>query len=183
MMTDATLFFVPPGAPLSLVGAAGQSIPSPNLVDILSLGAGIAPASIIGTSYPTFGSDSGIGGDKPQIEVVLGTQPVTSNSCTLNVALQGAADSGLAGGYQPGTWQTLVETGPMTAAQLTSGAVVARFDYPPAFPNNLRPRFYRLLFQVPATGSFTAGTISFATIALVRDDTANLLAQNNYTVA
>ena len=183
MITDATVAFVPPGSPLSLVAAAGVYVPSPGVIDILGIGVGLAPTSIIGTVSATFGSDAGLGMDKPQIEVVIGTPPTTGNAATLNVALQGAPDTGLAGGYQPGTWQTLVETGPMTVAQLTAGTICARFDYPPAFPANLRPRYYRLLFQVPVATNFTAGTVAFATIALVRDDLGNFYAQNNYTVA
>ena len=106
----------------------------------------------------------------------------TANSCTLNVALQVAPDTGAAGGYQPGTWQTINETGPMTAAQLTANQVI-RMDWSAVFPASARPRFVRLYFQVPAATNFTAGTIQSAFVTLVRDDQANKYTPNNYVVA
>jgi hypothetical protein len=181
MRSDALLALVPIGAPLSLVGAAGVSIPSPNVIDLLGQGVGQAPANIIGNAA-LFGEDAGIGGIRPQLNVTVGTSLVTATAATLNAAIQGAADTGAGGNYQPGTWQTLEETGPLTAAQLVSGVLLARFDFPPAFPSNLRPRFIRLLFQIPTGTSFTAGTVASAIVTLVRDDQANKYQPNNYTV-
>jgi hypothetical protein len=184
MMTDAALAFVPIGYNLSLVSTAGNSIPSPMTIDILGQGAGTAPANIIGNALNgVFGADTGVGGLKaPQINIVIGTAPTTSNSCTLDVAFQGAEDTGATGGYLPGTWQTFNETGPMTVANLTAGTVV-RLDWPPAFPAGFNPRFLRLLFQVPTAENFTAGTISSALPVMVRDDQSNKFAAKNFVVA
>lgn len=181
MLTDALVSFVLPGSNVSLAGAAGVALPLGQVYDILGQGVGQAPQNIIGNAA-LFGSDMGIGAIKPQVEVVIGTLPVTANAATLNIAFQGAPDTGLAGGYQPGAWQTLVETGPMTVAQLPSGQIVARFDFPPAFPANLNPRYLRLLAQVPAAENFTAGTISSAVVTMVRDDLSNKFTPNNYQV-
>ena len=179
MRSDASLAFVPIGAPMSLVGGAGVSLPSPITLDELGQGVGTAPANIIGNAS-TFGADLGIGGRRAQIDVAIGVAAASAGACTLNLAFQGAADTGAAGGYQPGPWQTFVETGPLTVAQLTVGQVIARFDWAAAFPANFRPRFVRLLAQIPAGLSFTAGTIAYAIVTTVRDDQANKLAANNY---
>lgn len=187
MLLDALISFVPVGGNLSLVGGAGISIPSLLVYDILGLGVGVGPntatnpGSIIGNAS-VFGSDVGIGAIKPQVEAVIGTALTTGNAATLNVAFQGAQDTGSAGGFLPGAWQTFVETGPITAAQGTAGQVVARFDFPPAFPPGFNPRFLRLLFQVPAATNFTAGTISSAIVSMVRDDQSNRFAAANFQV-
>jgi hypothetical protein len=186
MRSDALLAFVPLGSPLSLVGGAGVAIPSPNVIDLLGAGVGVAPPSIIGNAA-LFGTDMGIGGARPELEVAIGTAVTTGNSATLNVALQAAADQGAAGNYQPGTWQTIVETGGMAVANLTAGQVIARFPWLPVFPSTLRPRFLRLLFSpIKSDGTavnFTAGTIAFALVTTVRDDLANKQAAKNYSVA
>lgn len=181
MLLDSLMNFVPVGFNQSLVGAAGVAIPSVNTYDILGVGVGQAPPNIIG-NVNIFGSDTGIGDQRPLVEVLMGIAAVTANSATLNIAFQGAPDTGLAGGYQPGTWQTFVETGPLTAAQLIAGAKLARFDWPPAFPEGLNPRYLRLLFQVLAATNFTAGTISAAIVTMARDDQANKFAAKNFTV-
>ncbi len=182
MILDSLLSFVPVGSALSLVAGAGVDIPSTNVIDLLGSGVGTEPHNIIGNAA-TFGADAGIGAVKPQVEVIIGTGLVTGGGATLNVAFQAAADQGAAGAYQPGTWQTLVETGEMTAAQLVASAICARFDFPPVFPLTLRPRYLRLLFQVPAGLTFTAGTISAALVTMVRDDLAQRQATKNFTVA
>lgn len=182
MMTDASISFVPIGFPLSLVGASGISIPSSQIIDILGQGAGTAPVNIIGNAS-VFGSDTGVGGLKaPEINIVIGTAPTSAGACTLNVAFQGAQDTGSAGSYQPGAWQTFNETGAQTIANLAASTIL-RLDWPPAFPAGFQPRFLRLLFQVPAGLSFTAGTIASALPVFVRDDTANRYSQRNYVVA
>jgi hypothetical protein len=179
MLLDSSLSFVPLGSPLSLVAAAGVSIPS-NVLDILGQGVGQAPANIFGT--PTlYGGDVGIGHIRPELMVSIGVACTTSNSATLNAALQAAPDTGVTGNYQPGSWTTLVETGAIAAANLTAGQVIARFPFLPAFPANLRPRFLRLLFQVPAATNFTAGTIAYAVPTMTRDDIA--YGAKNFTVA
>lgn len=182
MRSDATLAFVPLGSPLSLVAGAGIGIPSAITLDLLGVGVGVAPQSIIGT-VSIFGTDFGIGSERPLLNIVIGTGLVTANSATLNLALQAAADQGVAGGYQPSTWRTLVETGPLTAAQCVANTRIARFDWPPAFPENLQPRYMRLLAQVPAATNFSAGTIAFALVTPARDDQANRYAARNYAVA
>jgi hypothetical protein len=51
--------------------------------------------------------------------------------------------------------------------------ILARFDFPPAFPANLNPRYPALLFT--PVGTFTAGTRQ-APVTMVRDDQANKFA-------
>lgn len=182
MITDALLAFVPIGGNLSVVAAAGVDTPS-NVIDLLGLGVGVLPAndSIIGNPT-TFGAPDamGVGGLRPELNVTIGTALATATSATLNAALQAAADDGTG---NPSTWQTLVETGELTAAQCAANTVIARFPWVPPFPANLRPRFLRLLFQVPAATLFTAGTIASALVVPCRDDQFNKFAAKNYTVA
>ena len=183
MILDGQLSFVPLGSVLSLVGAAGVSIPSTNVIDLLGAGVGVAPPNIIG-NVSLFGADVGVGGHlRPEIMCAIGTACATSNSATLNAALQAAPDTGAAGGYIPTTWTTIAETGAIAAANLTAGQIIARFPFLPAFPAGLRPRFLRLYFQIPTSTSFTAGTIGAAVVTLVRDDLAQKFAAKNYTVA
>lgn len=181
MRTDALNNLIQPGAPMSLVAGAGTNIASTPL-DLLGQGVGQAPANIIGTvANSQFGTDFGIGSDRPMLDIVIGTALATANGCTLNLALQAAPDTGTTGGYQPGTWQTLVETGPITAAQGVANTRIARFDWPPAFPETSPPpRYIRLLAQVPSGENFTAGTLAFAVVTLARDDQANKYAARNY---
>jgi len=181
MITDAQLAFVPIGSPLSCVGATGASFAS-GTVDLLGQGVGTAPAGIIGNAT-VFGSDPGIGGTRPQLDVAVGTAFVSGDSATLNCEVQYAPDSGVSGGYQPGTWQTVAETGPLTAAQLVANQIIARYDFPPAFPANARPRYMRLLFTTPTGTQFSAGTIAYAITVLVRDDQANKFQPGNFVVA
>lgn len=181
MILDSQLSFVPVGGNLSLVAAAGVSIPS-NVIDILGAGVGVAPPNIIG-NVTNFGADVGVGGITPQIEAVIGTACATGNAATLNVAYQAAPDSGSAGGYQPGTWTTIIETGPIAVAKLTAGQILARFDFMPSFPSNLNARYLRLLFQVASGTNFTAGTISSAVVTMIRDDQANRYASKNFQVS
>lgn len=181
MILDSQLAFIPLGGNLSLVAGAGINIPSPNTLDLLGVGVGQAPPNIIGNAT-LFGKDAGIGGKRPQIEVVLSTACTTANAATLNVAFQAAPDTGVGGGYLPGAWTTIEETGPIAVANLTAGQILARFDFQPAFTANLRPRYLRLLFQVPAATNFTAGVAGSAVVTMVRDDLANKFATKNYTV-
>ncbi len=177
MMTDALLNFVPIGGNLSIVAGAGVSTPS-NVIDLLGAGVGVAPPNIIG-NVTVFGEDTGIGSDRLLIIAATGTAAfVTANAATLNVAFQGAPDNGA---NQPGTWQTFAETGPMTAAQLTASQKI-KLDWPAAFPENERPRFVRLLFQVPAATNFTTGQIAYALATPARDDQLNKMSPNNYVV-
>lgn len=179
MLLDASLSLVPLGGNLSLVAGAGVSIPS-NILDILGQGVGQAPGNIIGNAS-LFGADIGVGGIRPELVVAIGVACTTANGATLNTALQAAADLGATGNYQPDTWHTIVETGAIAAASLTAGQIIARFPFLPVFPATLRPRFLRLLFQVPAAENFTAGTIAYAVPTMVRDDIA--WGTKNFTVS
>ena len=191
MISDALLAFVPIGAPLSLVGGAGISIRS-QVIDLLGLGVGVAPTErIIGTPT-TFGQADamGVGGLRPELNVTIGTSLVAVNGALLNVALQAAADQGAAGGYQPSTWNTLGESGAISAANAVANTVVARLPWLPPFPANLRPRYLSLLFSplpavaTPGTAAnFSAGTIASALVVPCRDDEFQKYAAKNYTVA
>jgi len=183
MRTDALLNFVPPGVPLSMVAAAGVNIPSTNTIDLLGVGVGLPPPNIIGQTT-NFGSPDAMGTGlmRPELVVTVGTTFTTANGATLNIALQAAADQGSAGGYQPSTWDTLIETGAIAVANLVAGTPLARFPWVPPFPANLRPRFLRLLFQIPSGENFTAGTIGWATVTPMRDDQFNKYAVSNYIV-
>lgn len=190
MRVDASLTFVPLGGNQSLVAGAGVDIASVNVIDLLGLGVGVTADSqnvVIGTpAGALFGTDFGVGGDKQVIQINLGTTALTGTaSSTLNVALQMAPDDGTG---NPGTYQTIAETGEMTLAQLQALQVQAtagpiRMDWPPNFPADLNPRFARLLFILPAGENFTAGEIYGAFITPVRDDTANKFARKNFVVA
>lgn len=178
MRSDALLAFIPIGAPLSVVGGTGVNFQS-QVIDLMGVGVGIAPPNIIGTRS-LFGTDFGIGDDRPLLDIVTGTALATSNSATLNVQLQGAPDT--ASTYQPGTWQTFIETGTLTAAQCGATTRIGRFDIPAAFPELTLPRYLRLNFAVPASTNFTAGTIAFAIVTTIRDDYAVASAAKNFTV-
>jgi hypothetical protein len=191
MLTDALLNFVPIGGNLSLVAGAGIAIPSTGIIDLLGLGVGVAPSErIIGLpSSGLFGEDAGIGAVKPQVQVNLLSSVVPTagtGTPTLNIAFQGAPDT--AGTHLPGAWQTLVETGPLTVAQLvaaasaTLGYPLARFDFPPAFPPGLNARYLRLLFSPAAATNFATLTVASAIITMVRDDWAAKYAAENFTV-
>jgi hypothetical protein len=175
MITDALVNFIPVGSTLAITNVAVAT----NAYDILGSGVGTAPANIIG-NRSTFGADLGVGGLRPQLEVPVVVAFVGGTS--LNVAFQGAPDPGSASNYTPaaGDWKTLVETGAILTASLTAQQVLARFDWPPAFPPGLNARFLRLLFT--PVGTFTAGTVG-AIVTMVRDDQANKFATKNFTVA
>lgn len=179
MLIDALVSFLPIGSNLALSTATAGVVYS-NVIDLLGAGVGVAPPNIIGNAT-TFGSDQGIGVRKPQVQVTIGTAPTTGNSATLNVQFQGAPDTAVT--YQPGTWQTLVETGAITVAQMTANAQLARFDFPPAFPVGTLPRYLRLAFQTAASTAFTAGTIGSAIVTMDRDDLSSKYAASNFTVA
>ena len=182
MITDAQLALIPIGGNLSMVAAAGVSVATP-VLDLLGQGVGTPPQNIIG-SVSTWGTDFGVGGRRrPELEVAVGTGFTTGNAATLNLALQLAADPGAGGNYTPTTWLTCWETGAMAVANLTAQATVMRGPVLPVFPKTLRPRFMRLLGQIPAATNFTAGTLAFALFTWVRDDVANLNAARNYVVA
>jgi hypothetical protein len=187
MITDALVSFIPIGTNLSMVAGAGIAIPSSNVVDLLGNGVGVAPSNIIGLAT-TFGTDEGVGGKRPELNIPVGTTFTGAAGTTLKVALQGAADQGTAGNYQPSTWTDIVSQDNIALANLVAGAVIFRSPFLPTMPANLRPRFLRLLFTpflngAPAGASFTAGSISSAVVTMVRDDQANKFAAKNFSVA
>lgn len=179
MLVDALVSFGL--APFSLVGGAGVAIPSPNIIDLIGGGPGTPPGNIIG-QRTVFGTDIGIGDPRLQTEVAVQVALATANGATLNVQFQAAPDTGAAGGYAPGAWTTLMETGALPLTSLNAaGKIVARFDFPPVTPITFSPRYLRLNF-VPAAGTnFSAGTV-VAPVTTVRDDTANFQTPRNYTV-
>ena len=179
MILDANLSFVPIGGNLAVAAAA---VPSTGVIDLLGAGVGVAPPSIIG-NVAVFGAPDamGVGGARPELNVTLGAANWAGGT-SLNVALQGAIDSGSGGGYLPGTWNTFAETGAILTANLLANTVIARFPWLPPFPANLRPRFLRLLFTPVGTFS-PAGLVASALVTIVRDDQFNKYAANNYVVA
>jgi hypothetical protein len=183
MLIDALLSFVPIGAPLSLVSAQNTTVASTNVIDLIGAGVGVAPPSIIGTAT-LFGTDMGVGGLRPELNISVGTAFVAGGGTTLKIALQGAPDLGVGGGYLPGTYTDIVSQDGITAANLTAGAVPARFPWIPTMPPGLLPRYLRLLFTLSNTGTgFTAGTIASALVTTVRDDYAARYAAKNYKVS
>lgn len=180
MRLDSQLAFVPVGSPLSIVAADGVATYS-NVIDLLGQGVGQAPANIIGNAT-LFGADMGVGGIRPEIICAVGTAFTTGNAATLEILLQAAADQGVAGGYQPSTWNTIVGSEAIAAASLTAGQIVFRVPWLPVL-GTLRPRYLRMSFAPAASTHFTAGTISFAGVTLIRDDLNQKNAAKNFTVA
>lgn len=178
MRLDSLLAFVPLGAPLSLAAGASPTLTS-QVIDLLGTGVGTAPANIIGTAT-VFGEDPGIGMFRPELMIAMGSANAAGGT-SVNVQLQYAVDSGVGGNYQPGTWNTVVETGALLTANLTANQVLARFPWLPAFPPGTLPRFLRLAFV--EVGTFTAGAIAFAIPTFVRDDQSNKFAAKNYKVS
>jgi hypothetical protein len=187
VITDALLAFVPTNAPLSLVGGAGVVIVS-NVFDILGNGVGQAPTNAFPVTQTVFGADMGVGGIRPELNVLIGTACAGAAGQLLKAALQGAADPGAAGNYTPASWTDIVSVDNMTMANLAANTVLLRTPFLPTLPANLLPRFYRLAFSpMTATalpsGNLTAGTISSALVTMVRDDQANRYIGRNYKVA
>lgn len=187
MRSDALVAFIPIGAPLSLVGGVGITFRS-NIIDLLGAGVGVPPPSIIGNAT-LFGTDLGVGGKRPELNISVGTAFVVNTAGTLlKIALQAAVDQGVGGNYQPGTWTDVVSQDNIAVANLTAGAIPFRSPWIPDMPPGLRPRYMSLLFSpmsvtaLPA-GSFLAGTIASALVTTVRDDQANKYAAKGYTVS
>lgn len=191
MMLDAGLpaFVSPNGPPVSAVGAAGASIIFPGVVDLIGIGVGMAPPNIIGNPVGGFwGQDSGLGIWKLDIQINIGTAFTTADAATGEFCLQGAPDTGSAGGYLPGTWEDFSTTGAKAASELvaatTAGLGVFRMPMPPAPPATLTPRFLRMIMRVPSGLVFTAGTIAAAFMVQGRDDLQSAMrAASNYVVA
>ena len=195
MIFDALVNFIPIGGPLSLVGAAAATFRS-GIVDLLGQGQGTAPANIIGVGRAVFGTDEGVGGKRPELNITVGTGLVGAAGTTLKVALQAAIDTGVAGGYLPGAWVDVDSEDNIALANVaggaTAGSVIFRSPWIPTFPPGLMPRYLSLLFSPQTTaggvtttpgGDFTAGTISSALVTMVRDDWAAKYANKNFSVA
>jgi len=180
MIFDALVTFVPIQTPLSIVGAASATFAS-LVYDMLGNGVGQAPTNIIGTKT-VFGTDLGVGGKRPELNITIGTPVIAVASSTLKIALQAAEDSGTPT-YQPGTWIDIDSEDNIAAANLVAGAVPFRSPFIPQFPANFQARYLRLLFSISSLGAFTAGTISSALVTMVRDDQANKFAAKNFIVA
>ena len=185
MLTDALTNFVAPNSGgVSLVAGVGVNFPVGNVYDIAGVGVGQAPTAWFGQAVASgalFGADMGIPDGRPEFYVAIGTAAAGAGA-QLNLQFQLAPDTGSAGNYQPGTWQTVAETGYLTVAQLTAGQTIMRFPWLPAFPANLNPRFARLYALISAAAAFTAGTIAVATLTQGRDDLAIKYQRKNYTV-
>ena len=181
MFSDANLALVPyGGGGLSLVGVA--SVPSPQIIDILGQGQGTAPQNVFGNTSVFGQADAmGVGSERMELNVATGANAFVGVGVSLNVQWQAAIDSGVGGGYLPGTWNVLGESGAIAVGNLTANTVIARLPFLPPFPANLRPRFLRLNF-VMTGGTFTTGVIAFALPVLVRDDQFNKSAAKNFSL-
>ena len=193
MIIDSLESFVGIGAPLSLVAGAGVSIPSTNTIDMLGLGVGINPANAgqIWGNTTNFGQadGKGVGNQRPELNITIGTALAGAAGLTLNVKLQAAADPGAAGNWTPTSWVNIGGQDGITLAQGAANTVIARLPWLPPFPQNLRQRFLRLLFSpvssggADPSGAFTAGTIASAVVVMSRDDYFAKFAAKNYTVS
>lgn len=148
----------------STAQAITVTAPSTTVYDVTNAGAGNAPNMIGGvtsTGNALIGFDIGAG-DGFAIPTVYWNVPTTftaGGAATLTIALQAAVDNG---SNSPGTYFTIVQTGALAVANLTSGTS-GQFQVPEISPDmgfgEVMPRFYRLNYTV-ATGPFTAGTLS-----------------------
>lgn len=174
MLADSlTNFWNPSQAALAITNAGDYAS---NVLDLLGSGVGTPPANIIG-NRTLFGEDPGIGRVRPQTQALVGTTFVGGTS--VNMKFQAAPDVAVT--HVPATWTTLMETGVILTASLVSGYILGRFDFPPAVPAGLNPRFLRILFTT--LGTFSAGDIASIITTMVRDDQANKFAANNFVVA
>jgi hypothetical protein len=110
-----------------------------------------------------FMADMGLaeGVGMPKLVAYVGTAFATSGSATLNVKFQGSTDNS--------TFTTYAETGPIAASRLTAGRKIAEFDWPPVPEGVSMPRYVRLLYGLPGSQTFSAGTIAIAGVVLQRD--------------
>jgi len=182
MLIDSKLAFVPYGSPLSLVAAAGVDVLAPGVIDLLGNGAGTTVQNITGiATLPGQADAMGQGNMRPELVVAIGTALVAdTGSPILQVELQAAPDNGSG---SPGTYQVLGAGPLITAAQGIAGRQIARIPWLPPFPDNLRPRFLRLNFNILAGTNYSAGTIAYALVTQARDDYFAAQAARNYSVS
>ena len=113
LILDPANAFVPPSTPLSLVGANGDVFRS-GIVDMLGTGVGQPPRALEPGRKP----------EEWEAIVTMGAALVALAGTSLHVALQGALDSGLAGGYKPtGPWIDIAAKD-VTLADAVAGKVV-----------------------------------------------------------
>lgn len=178
MLIDSLVSFQQ--APLSVVAGAGVDIAS-GIIDLLGLGVGVEPENIIG-NRTVFGTDPGIGWPRAQAQIMITTALVTANGATMNFAYQGAVDAG-APTYLPGTWQTIVESGEIAVTDMDAiGDIAWQFDFEPTHPLNFMPRFLRVLAQVPAGTTFSAGGIMIP-VTTGLDQQKNRFTPKNFSVS
>lgn len=176
MIIDTKLaFLLPDASPASMIDSDGVAVVVGSVIDLSGVGSGTAIPSVIGNAA-LFGTNPGVGRYRPQILISVGTAFTTGNSATANFALQYAPDNG---SDAPGTYETASETGAKAAAYMTAGKQLI-LDLAPTPPGTPRPRFARLLMQVPASTHFTAGTIDYAIISPVVDQNTVKQAAKNY---
>lgn len=105
--------------------------------------------------------DIGPGG-WPRIRVAayVGTGFATADAAVLTIRLQSSTDNT--------TYTTIASSPAYTAAQLTAGAKLVPFDWPPLPPGVALPRYLRLLYDV-ASLNFTPGNLT-SMLVLDRED-------------
>ena len=186
MILDAMLSFIPIGGNIAVTSTAVAS----DVIDLLGQGVNTAPQSIFGTTTVFGQADAmGVGNQRPELNITVGTALNGAAGLTLNVKLQAAADPGAAGNWTPTTWLNIGGQDGITLAQGAANTVIGRLPWLPPFPANLRPRFLRLLFSpvssggADPSGAFTAGTIASALVVMGRDDWFVGQQPRNYTVS
>jgi hypothetical protein len=177
MILDNNLAFVSSSAPQSITVSAAST----NTVDLTGFGYGTTPNLNFGLGS-VYGADMGIGDGvaMPKVVVDVGTSFATSTNATLTIQLQGGQDNG---SNAVTNWITYAEIPGLTPTNLTAASNNFSLDLPKVPYSDPFPRFWRLYFSV-ATGTFTAGTIYYAGIAIQRDDSyATSQYPRNFTVA
>lgn len=174
--SDILINLVAPGSPLSLVGVASARS---QIYDFAGVGAGNAPPNIFG-NVALFGQPDaqGIPLYRMEWEILLGAANFVGAGVSLNIQLQYAADLGTPT-YQPNTWITQIESGPIVVGSLLANLPIFKAPMVPPFPANLRPRFVSLNF-VMTGGMFTTGSIAEARQVPGRDDLSNRYQAANY---
>lgn len=118
-----------------------------------------------GQTATVFGEDLGVGDSKtlPWFYITSKTGFTTTNSATLQIAIQGAIDPG-DGNVASISWTTYEQTGVLAASLLTANTALWKVRWPIRAAGAAFPRFISLLYTV-ATGTMSAGTV-FAAITL-----------------
>jgi hypothetical protein len=166
MILDGLLVFTGPSGTGDLPTTGTQ-----NSSNVLDLGLVGLPASISGGGGGG-ARDIGIG-DDPAMKLLVQVLTAFTGGTSLQVALQGAPDSGTG---TPGAYTTML-TGPaVVEANLIAGSRILDDDMPRPVPGQAIPRYLRLSYIT--VGTHTAGAI-FGTIVLDRHD---LPLQSNATL-